>query len=166
MTNHSHTYINYSIFNSKKDDFFFFKFYRCHVAEVWWMEGSRENKEWHFDSLWYFHPSWYDGLGVGFYIAVRSRNWELRNSSLKKLVCLFHAFDKQNYLRMIPYHFVDLQTFSSDVIDFFSHSQGCFSVSISDDMFYSVALGEAHEMELNLKTKMLWILSASPISQL
>lgn len=32
----------------------------------------------------------------------------------------FHAFDKQNYLRMIPYHFVDLQTFSSDVIDFCS----------------------------------------------
>ena len=29
---------------------------------------------------------------------------------------MFHAFDKQNYLRMIPYHFVDIQTFSSDVI--------------------------------------------------
>jgi hypothetical protein len=53
---------------------------------------------------------------VGFYIAVRSRNWKLSNASLKKLACLFHAFDKQNYLRMIPYHFVDIQTFSSDVI--------------------------------------------------
>ena len=53
---------------------------------------------------------------VGFYIAVRSRNWKLSNASLKKLAWLFHAFDKQNYLRMIPYHFVDIQTFSSDVI--------------------------------------------------
>ena len=61
---------------------------------------------------------------LGFYIAVRSRNWELRNASLKKLACLFHAFDKQNYLRMIPYHLADLQTFPSDGIDFFS--QGCF----------------------------------------
>jgi len=65
---------------------------------------------------------------------------------------LFHAFDKQNYLRIIPYHFVDLQIFSSDVIDFFS--QGFFSVSISGDKFYLVALDEAHEMEINLKTKM------------
>jgi hypothetical protein len=88
---------------------------------------------------------------LGFYIAIRSRNWELRNASLKKLACLFHAFDKQNYLRMIPYHLADLQTFPSDVIDFFS--QGCFSVSVSGDKFYSVALDEAHEMEINLKTK-------------
>ena len=88
---------------------------------------------------------------LGFYIPVRSRNWELRNASLKKLVCLFHAFDKQNYLRMMPYHLADLQTFPSDVIYFFSH--GCFSVSISGDKFYSVALDEAHEMEINLKTK-------------
>jgi hypothetical protein len=42
-------------------------------------------------------------------------------------------------------------TFPSDVIDFFS--QGCFSVSFSGDKFYSVALDEAHEMEINLKTK-------------
>ena len=87
---------------------------------------------------------------LGFYIAVRSRNWELRNASLKKVACLFHAFDKQNYLRMIPYHLADLQTFPSDVIDFFSH--GCFSVSISGDKFYSVALDEAREMEIDLKT--------------
>jgi hypothetical protein len=50
---------------------------------------------------------------LDFYIPVRSRNWELRNASLKKLVCLFHAFHKQNYLRMMPYHLADLQTFPS-----------------------------------------------------
>lgn len=90
---------------------------------------------------------------LGFYIAVRSRNWELRTASLKKLACLFHAFDMQNYLRMIPYHFADLQTFPSDVIYMF-FSQGCFSVSISGDKFYSVPLDKAHEMEINVKTKM------------
>jgi hypothetical protein len=51
----------------------------------------------HFDMMAY----------LGFYIPVRSRNWELRNASLKKLGCLFHAFDKQNYLRMMPYHKTD-----------------------------------------------------------
>jgi hypothetical protein len=65
---------------------------------------------------------------------------------------------------MIPHHFADLQTFPSDVIYiFFSH--GCFSVSISGDTFYSVPLNKAHEMEINLKTKMRLILPASPISQ-
>ena len=87
----------------------------------------------------------------GFYIAIRTRNWELRNACLKQLACLFHSFDKHNYLRMIPYHIADLQTFPTDVLDFFS--KGCFSVSISGEHFYSVALGEAHEMEINLKTK-------------
>ena len=87
----------------------------------------------------------------GFYIAIRTRNWELRNACLKQLACLFHSFDKHNYLRMIPYHIADLQTFPTDVLDFFS--KGCFSVSISGEHCYSVALDEAHEMEINLKTK-------------
>jgi DNA-directed RNA polymerase specialized sigma54-like protein len=52
---------------------------------------------------------------------------------------------------MIPYHIVDLQTYPTDVIDIFS--KGCFFVSISCEYCSSVALDEAHEMEINLKTK-------------
>ncbi|CAC5372949.1 unnamed protein product [Mytilus coruscus] len=88
---------------------------------------------------------------LGFYVAIRTRNWELRNACLKQLACLFHAFDRHNYLRMIPYHLADLQNFPPDVLDFFQ--KRCFSVSISGENYFSVALDEAHEMQINLKTK-------------
>ena len=87
----------------------------------------------------------------GFYIPIRTRNWKLRNACLKQLACLFHSFDKHNFLRMIPYHIADLQRYPTDVLDIFS--KGCFSVSISGEYCYSFALGEAHAMEIILKTK-------------
>ncbi|CAG2204296.1 unnamed protein product [Mytilus edulis] len=58
---------------------------------------------------------------------------------------------KQNYQRLIPYHLADLHTFPEPVIQHFT--AGCFSVSISGKHLYSVALDEAHEMEINLKVK-------------
>jgi hypothetical protein len=88
---------------------------------------------------------------LGLYLAIRSRDWDLRNASLKKLCCLFYAFDRHNYMRMIPYHLADLSTFPKAVLEHFR--TGCFSVSLSGASFYSVALDEAHEMEINLKTK-------------
>lgn len=54
-------------------------------------------------------------------------------------------------MRMIPYHLADLSTFPKAVLEHFR--TGCFSVSLSGASFYSVALDEAHEMEINLKTK-------------
>ncbi|CAC5366985.1 unnamed protein product [Mytilus coruscus] len=87
-----------------------------------------------------------------FYTNVTNINWHLRNVSLKTITCLFHAFDKQNYQRIIPYHLADLHTFSPEpVIKHFA--AGCFSVSISGKHLYSVALDEAHEMEINVKSK-------------
>ena len=62
---------------------------------------------------------------LGFYYAIRTRNWNLRNACLKKLSVLFHAFDKHNYLRMIPYHLADLQTFPQEVLDFFFQRLFC-----------------------------------------
>jgi hypothetical protein len=88
---------------------------------------------------------------LGLYFSIRSRNWDLRNISLKKLVCLFHAFDRQNYQRLIPYHLADILTFPESVLQHLSN--GCFSASISGKDMFSVALDEAHEMEINLKSK-------------
>ena len=42
-------------------------------------------------------------------------------------------------------------TFPAPVLEHFN--AGCFAVSISGESMYSVALDEAHEMEINLKTK-------------
>jgi hypothetical protein len=35
---------------------------------------------------------------LGLYLAIRSRDWDLRNASLKKLCCLFYAFDRHNWV--------------------------------------------------------------------
>ncbi|CAC5404123.1 unnamed protein product [Mytilus coruscus] len=88
---------------------------------------------------------------LGLYVAIREQNWDLRNASLKNLACLFTAFDRHTYMRMIPYHFADLLTFPLDVIHHFK--AGCFAVSLSGDNFFSVALDEAHEMEIKIKIK-------------
>ncbi|VDI31327.1 Hypothetical predicted protein [Mytilus galloprovincialis] len=63
----------------------------------------------------------------------------------------YRSVTKQNYQRLIPYHLADLHTFPEPVIQHFT--AGCFSVSISGKHLYSVALDEAHEMEINLKSK-------------
>jgi hypothetical protein len=83
--------------------------------------------------------------------SIRSRNCDLRNISLKKLVCIFHAFDRQNYQRLVPYHLADILTFPESVLQHLSN--GCFSASISGKDMCSVALDEAHEIEINLKSK-------------
>jgi hypothetical protein len=62
-----------------------------------------------------------------------------------------HAFDRQNYQRLIPYHLADILTFPESVLQHLSN--GCFSTSISGKDMFSVALDEAHEMEINLKSK-------------
>ncbi|VDH93405.1 Hypothetical predicted protein [Mytilus galloprovincialis] len=62
-------------------------------------------------------------------------------------VCKTDVWEK----RLIPYHLADLHTFPEPVIQHFT--AGCFSVSISGKHLYSVALDEAHEMEINLKSK-------------
>lgn len=62
-------------------------------------------------SFWdsFVHEDFMNYLGL--YFAIRTRDWDLRNACLKQLACLFHAFDKHNYLRMIPYHIADLKTY-------------------------------------------------------
>ncbi|CAC5377844.1 unnamed protein product [Mytilus coruscus] len=66
---------------------------------------------------------------LGLYLAIREQNWDLRNASLKNLACLFTAFDKHYY---------------SDSLSL------CRSTYIPTRC---LALDEAHEMEINLKTK-------------
>jgi hypothetical protein len=75
----------------------------------------------------------------------------LKECGSKEVILPFHAFDRHNYLRMIPHHLADLLTFPKEVLNYFE--LGCFSVSFSGEDCYSLALDEAHEMDINLKTK-------------
>ncbi|CAC5359268.1 unnamed protein product [Mytilus coruscus] len=132
----------------KKEIFTFFTDDLLEEYNTWRHENSSVNQTFAF---WdnFVHLDFMAYLGLFF--SIRSRNWHLRNVSLKKITCLFHAFDRQNYQRLIPYHLADLHTFPEPVIKHFA--AGCFSVSISGKHLYSVALDEAHEMEINLKSK-------------
>ncbi|CAC5388151.1 unnamed protein product [Mytilus coruscus] len=132
----------------KKEIFTFFTDDLLEEYNTWRHENSSVNQTFAF---WdnFVHLDFMAYLGLFF--SIRSRNWHLRNVSLKKITCLFHAFDRQNYQRLIPYHLADLHTFPEPVIKHFA--AGCFSVSISGKHLYSVGLDEAHEMEINLKSK-------------
>ncbi|CAC5371098.1 unnamed protein product [Mytilus coruscus] len=132
----------------KKEIFTFFTDDLLEEYNTWRHENSSVNQTFAF---WdnFVHLDFMAYLGLFF--SIRCRNWHLRNVSLKKITCLFHAFDRQNYQRLIPYHLADLHTFPEPVIKHFA--AGCFSVSISGKHLYSVVLDEAHEMEINLKSK-------------
>jgi hypothetical protein len=120
-----------------KDDFNNWRKENCEVSETFQFWDT------------FIHTDFMSYLGL--YLGIRSRNWNLRNVSLKNLNCLFYAFDRHNYLRMIPYHIADLQTFPKPVLDHFQAD--CFAVSISGGNYYSVTVVESHEMVINATTK-------------
>jgi hypothetical protein len=88
---------------------------------------------------------------LALHLAIRNKDWQLRMFGLKRLAGLFHAFDRQNYLRMIPYHLADLLTFPPAVI---KHLEaGAFATSILGQSGHCVAVDECHEMVINRETK-------------
>ena len=45
---------------------------------------------------------------VGLYVAMRSGMWALRKASLKEICPLFTAFDRVNYMKILPQHFTEV----------------------------------------------------------
>ena len=45
---------------------------------------------------------------VGLYLAVRGDSWSLRMASLKEMYPLLTAFDRLNYLKVLPQHFAEV----------------------------------------------------------
>lgn len=125
---------------------------RWQVSQIHSMEKTTMAKKWYIFILELFCSYWFQEL---FWTLFCYKNWDLRNSCLKQLAFLFHSFDKYDYLRLITYHIAELKTCPSEIIGYFA--KGCFSISISGIHGHSVALGEDHEMEINIKPKMLWI---------
>ena len=101
---------------------------------------------------------WYQFVTVdimayfGLFIAIRYRNWDLRNSSIKPLAPVFSAFDRPIYQSLIPRHIFDVLSLPDCVRKHLQ--QGCFSVRLSSSEWHGVALDECHEMKINKDAKM------------
>ena len=78
---------------------------------------------------------WYQFVTVdimayfGLFIAIRYRNWDLRNSSIKPLAPVFSAFDRPIYQSLIPRHIFDVLSLPDCVRKHLQ--QGCVSVRLS-----------------------------------
>ncbi|XP_071951903.1 uncharacterized protein [Antedon mediterranea] len=89
---------------------------------------------------------------INLYLAIRSRNFDLRNACVLQLTPLFHALDRHMHLKIIPFHIADLKKYPAHILECFS--QGAFTVGITGDNWSCVALDEAHEMVINKNVKM------------
>ena len=89
---------------------------------------------------------------VNLFIAMRTGNWNLRLASLKKMVPLFQAFDRQNYASIIPSHLSMIYALPDFIREHFE--RGAFVCSVKGNNFSDVGFDEAHEMLINKDCKM------------
>ena len=88
---------------------------------------------------------------IGFYFAVRSENWELRNSSLRVLGVLFFAYSRDKYEVLVINSISDSMTYPKDILEHFLNGE--WTVSLKGRPFHNQALDEAHETVINRKLK-------------
>ena len=88
---------------------------------------------------------------VGFYFAVRSGNWFLRNSCLKVISELYFAYSRNKYEVLSMSAIANSYTYPIEVIHHFTHGQ--WTVSVKGRPFHNLALDEAHESIINRRLK-------------
>ena len=109
---------------------------------------AKKDDTWKFWHGFVFH----DCLAyVGLYVAIRGGRWGLRMAALKEMCPLFTAYDRVNYLKILPQHFAALQSLPDEVKGCLE--KGGFVCSLKGLKMHSVALDEAHEMCVNKDIK-------------
>ena len=88
---------------------------------------------------------------IQLWIAIRTGDWNMRQVALKKMAPLFHAFDRQNYSKLIPIHLSHMHGLPDYILDHFKN--GGFVSSIRGVNFSSLGFDEAHEMLINKDCK-------------
>ena len=88
---------------------------------------------------------------VGFYFSIRSGNWLLRTSCLKKLNELFFAYSRDKYEVLGIHTLADTYTYPDEVLKQFQKGQ--WTVSAKGRPYHNLALDEAHECIINRKLK-------------
>lgn len=90
---------------------------------------------------------------IQLWLAIRTGNWDLRMGALKSMAPIFHAFDRQNYSKLIPIHFKQMYGLPPYVVQHFRN--GAWVSSIRGIEFSSIGFDEAHEMLINRDCKMI-----------
>ena len=80
---------------------------------------------------------------VGFYFSIRSGNWSLCTSCLKKLNKLFFAYARDNYEVLSIHTLADTYTYSDEVLKLFQDGQ--WTMSVKGRPYHNLAFDEAHE---------------------
>lgn len=79
---------------------------------------------------------------LGLFVAIRYRNWHLRNGSIKLLGAVFTTFDRPIYQSLIPHHIFDILSLPEGVLQHLK--RGGFSVRLTSSVWHGVALDECH----------------------
>ena len=98
---------------------------------------------------------------IGLYFAVRSGNWELRNSCLRVLSEMFFAYSRDKYEVLVINSLADSITYPKEIIEHFMNGE--WTVSVKGIPFHNQALDEAHETIINRRLKQ--ITTDHPISE-
>ena len=95
----------------------------------------------------------YLNVYVGYYFAIRSGNFTLRNACLPKLAELFFAYNHGNYQTLVCEHIADLHNLPDSVKNEFL--RGRWTMSVAGHKYQNIALDEGHESVINKRLKML-----------
>ena len=88
---------------------------------------------------------------IGFFIALRTGDWNLRNSCLKKMTQIFHVTESKFYRKLLPLHLRDLHTFPPAVLE--NLKNGGWVANIKGNNTANIALDESHETMINKDMK-------------
>ncbi len=109
---------------------------------------ANTNATWKFWTQFVFEDAF---AYINLYIALRSRNWELRLACLKLMAPIFSAYEHFTCKKIIAQHLADVLAYPSSIVE--QLKKGCFSVSLSGRPWHSVAIDDAHEMAINKDCK-------------
>ena len=88
---------------------------------------------------------------IGYYIAIRSGNWLLRNACLRDTLPLLFAYNHNKYEELSTMAIMDTLTLPNNVLQRFLN--GGWTVSVKGQPYHNIAFDEAHESVINLRLK-------------
>lgn len=102
-------------------------------------------------SRFWFQTLYFLNAYYGYFFAIRTGNYALRNACLPVLTELFSAYSHNKYEQLACETLYDNARASKTILSYFI--KGEWTLSISGKPFHNVALDEGHEMVINRRLK-------------